>query len=237
MPSVAPRTTRAGTEPPAGARSTPIRHSRGARARLVAVVAVAFGGLALLTGCGHLSTHAGPHTTTVVQVVVPGSTTDESEAPRSSTSSAPQPAVVPAASGGSSGSRGYTCRPDEDICRFPDGSEVPNSYRCGVRCGETPTSADVQTAYGCAAGWITDARTCEGYGVEVSVSTRQEGPRPAPRPAPAPVAPSPTPPQPSAPRSQAQSPTPAQSPSTAGTGTGTGTTGRVDEVSDTTSGN
>lgn len=39
--------------------------------------------------------------------------------------------------------RGYTC--GEGGCRFPDGSEVPGYQRCGILCGEPPTSGDVQS--------------------------------------------------------------------------------------------
>lgn len=39
--------------------------------------------------------------------------------------------------------RGYTC--DTDGCRYPDGSEVPGDQRCGILCGEPPTSGDVQS--------------------------------------------------------------------------------------------
>ncbi|MGW0179809.1 hypothetical protein [Nocardia sp. NPDC003345] len=39
--------------------------------------------------------------------------------------------------------RGYTC--DDDGCRYPDGAEVPGAQRCGLLCGEPPTSGDVQS--------------------------------------------------------------------------------------------
>ncbi|WP_280402923.1 hypothetical protein [Nocardia carnea] len=39
--------------------------------------------------------------------------------------------------------RGYSC--DADGCRYPDGSEVPGAQRCGILCGEPPTSGDVQS--------------------------------------------------------------------------------------------
>ncbi|WP_280463090.1 hypothetical protein [Nocardia carnea] len=39
--------------------------------------------------------------------------------------------------------REYTCA--EDGCRYPDGSEVPGYQRCGILCGEPPTSGDVQS--------------------------------------------------------------------------------------------
>ncbi|MFI9511303.1 hypothetical protein [Nocardia sp. NPDC052566] len=41
--------------------------------------------------------------------------------------------------------RGYTC--DEDACRWPDGSNVPGAHRCGLLCGEPPTSGDVQSGF------------------------------------------------------------------------------------------
>jgi hypothetical protein len=40
--------------------------------------------------------------------------------------------------------RGYTCT---DVCRFPDGSIAPNYLRCGVLCGEPPTSGDIQSGF------------------------------------------------------------------------------------------
>lgn len=39
--------------------------------------------------------------------------------------------------------RGYTC--GDDGCRYPDGTEVPGAQRCGILCGEPPTSGDVQS--------------------------------------------------------------------------------------------
>ncbi|AVH23925.1 hypothetical protein C5E43_20955 [Nocardia cyriacigeorgica] len=39
--------------------------------------------------------------------------------------------------------RGYTC--DDTGCHYPDGSEVPGYQRCGLLCGEPPTSGDVQS--------------------------------------------------------------------------------------------
>ena len=37
-----------------------------------------------------------------------------------------------------------------DVCRLPDGSFVPNYQRCGVLCGEPPTSGDIQSGlYDC----------------------------------------------------------------------------------------
>nr|WP_296779085.1 hypothetical protein [Rhodococcus sp. (in: high G+C Gram-positive bacteria)] len=47
---------------------------------------------------------------------------------------------------GTTADRGYTC--DEVQCTNPDGSFVPNYQRCGVACGEPPTSGDVQ------GGWV-----------------------------------------------------------------------------------
>ena len=40
--------------------------------------------------------------------------------------------------------RNYTCT---DACRYPDGSFVPGYLRCGVLCGEPPTSGDVQSGF------------------------------------------------------------------------------------------
>ena len=40
--------------------------------------------------------------------------------------------------------RDYTCT---DVCRYPDGSDVPNYVRCGVLCGEPPTSGDIQSGF------------------------------------------------------------------------------------------
>ncbi|MBM9467290.1 hypothetical protein [Nakamurella leprariae] len=42
--------------------------------------------------------------------------------------------------------RGYSCY-DDDVCRWPDGSQVPNYQRCGLACGEPPTSGDLQSQY------------------------------------------------------------------------------------------
>ncbi|WP_227980671.1 hypothetical protein [Nocardia spumae] len=39
--------------------------------------------------------------------------------------------------------RGYTC--DDNGCRFPDGGPVPGYRRCGILCGEPPTSGDFQS--------------------------------------------------------------------------------------------
>lgn len=39
--------------------------------------------------------------------------------------------------------RGYTC--DDNGCHFPDGSAVPGYQRCGILCGEPPTSGDIQS--------------------------------------------------------------------------------------------
>ncbi len=39
--------------------------------------------------------------------------------------------------------RGYTCDAS-GVCRWPDGSPVIGADRCGQRCGEPPTSGDVQ---------------------------------------------------------------------------------------------
>lgn len=41
--------------------------------------------------------------------------------------------------------RGYTC--DDKDCHFPDGGPVPGYQRCGILCGEPPTSGDVQSGF------------------------------------------------------------------------------------------
>lgn len=44
--------------------------------------------------------------------------------------------------------RDYTC--DSETCHRSDGSAVPNYQRCGLLCGEPPTSGDVQSGlYDC----------------------------------------------------------------------------------------
>ncbi|NMN98264.1 hypothetical protein [Antrihabitans stalactiti] len=43
----------------------------------------------------------------------------------------------------SSVDRGYTC--DATACYWPNGERVINADRCGVRCGEPPTSGDKQS--------------------------------------------------------------------------------------------
>ncbi|BDT86924.1 hypothetical protein IU485_00375 [Nocardia cyriacigeorgica] len=44
--------------------------------------------------------------------------------------------------------RDYTC--DDSGCHYPDGSDVPGYKRCGLLCGEPPTSGDVQSGlYDC----------------------------------------------------------------------------------------
>ncbi|QCB51938.1 hypothetical protein E5720_16725 [Rhodococcus sp. PAMC28707] len=47
---------------------------------------------------------------------------------------------------GTTAGRGYTC--DDSGCTYPDGLTVPGYQRCGVGCGEAPTSGDVQ------GGWV-----------------------------------------------------------------------------------
>ncbi|UGT44207.1 hypothetical protein LTV02_12790 [Nocardia yamanashiensis] len=55
--------------------------------------------------------------------------------------------------------RQYTC--DEQACRWPDGSFVPNYQRCGILCGEPPTSGDIQSGlYDCFSTG-TDFEDCE----------------------------------------------------------------------------
>ncbi|MEV5648655.1 hypothetical protein AB0L57_10435 [Nocardia sp. NPDC052254] len=41
--------------------------------------------------------------------------------------------------------RKYTC--DDKGCTNPDGSTVPDYQRCGLLCGEPPTSGDVQSGF------------------------------------------------------------------------------------------
>lgn len=54
---------------------------------------------------------------------------------------------------------GYPYDPEEDR----NGDGVVNGYeRCGVRCGDAPTSGDIQTQHGCEQGYITGA-VCEPY--------------------------------------------------------------------------
>ncbi|MGQ4619355.1 hypothetical protein [Nocardia sp. R7R-8] len=44
--------------------------------------------------------------------------------------------------------RDYTC--DSDACHRPDGAAVPTYQRCGMLCGEPPTSGDIQSGrYDC----------------------------------------------------------------------------------------
>lgn len=44
--------------------------------------------------------------------------------------------------------RDYSC--DAVECHYPDGSDVPGYRRCGILCGEPPTSGDVQSGlYDC----------------------------------------------------------------------------------------
>ncbi|GAA5064441.1 hypothetical protein [Nocardia callitridis] len=55
--------------------------------------------------------------------------------------------------------RGYTC--GSDGCRWPDGSEVPDYRRCGLLCGEPPTSGDVQSGLADCFNEGTDFEECE----------------------------------------------------------------------------
>ncbi|MFF7941782.1 hypothetical protein ACFZC5_18875 [Nocardia gamkensis] len=55
--------------------------------------------------------------------------------------------------------RGYTC--DSDACHWPDGTAVPNYQRCGMLCGEPPTSGDRQSGlYDCVEAG-TEFEECE----------------------------------------------------------------------------
>lgn len=72
----------------------------------------------------------------------------------------PDPASVVQTPVGTTSTRGYSCTPDS--CYWPDGSFVIGADRCGIACGEPPTSGDIQTRSGCEAGYITDPLLC-GY--------------------------------------------------------------------------
>ncbi|MGN2641284.1 hypothetical protein ACTD5D_34985 [Nocardia takedensis] len=56
--------------------------------------------------------------------------------------------------------RGYSC--GDNGCRFPDGSEVPGYQRCGILCGEPPTSGDVQSGLAECFESGEDFEVCEG---------------------------------------------------------------------------
>ncbi|MER7453766.1 hypothetical protein ABTW96_26160 [Nocardia beijingensis] len=55
--------------------------------------------------------------------------------------------------------RDYTC--DSDTCHRPDGSAVPNYQRCGLLCGEPPTSGDVQSGLSDCFATGADFEECE----------------------------------------------------------------------------
>jgi len=74
----------------------------------------------------------------------------------------PDPDAVPSVPTGTTSTRGYSC--DASRCYWPDGTQVINADRCGLLCGEPPTSGDIQTQSGCEAGWITDPELCARYG-------------------------------------------------------------------------
>lgn len=74
----------------------------------------------------------------------------------------PDPNAAPAAPTGTTSDRGYSC--NSTGCYWPDGSPVINAERCGLMCGEPPTSGDIQTQYGCEEGYITDPSLCGAYG-------------------------------------------------------------------------
>lgn len=59
---------------------------------------------------------------------------------------------------GTTSTRGYSC--DSDGCYWPDGSNVAGADRCGVTCGEAPTSGEMQLKNGCQGGHITDPALC-----------------------------------------------------------------------------
>ncbi|MGI5218108.1 hypothetical protein [Nocardia sp. CA-290969] len=56
--------------------------------------------------------------------------------------------------------REYSC--DGDGCRYADGSEVPGYQRCGILCGEPPTSGDVQSGLAECFDSGTPFEECEG---------------------------------------------------------------------------
>ncbi|WP_188543698.1 hypothetical protein [Rhodococcoides trifolii] len=64
---------------------------------------------------------------------------------------------------GTTADRGYTCT--DAGCVYPDGSFVPGYQRCGVACGEPPTSGDVQ------GGWVD----CLNTGATIE-ECRENGP-------------------------------------------------------------
>lgn len=70
----------------------------------------------------------------------------------------PDPDAQSQLSVGTTSDRGYSCY--ETGCYWPNGSPVTNADRCGTRCGEPLTSAEIQTQHGCEAGYITDPELC-----------------------------------------------------------------------------
>ena len=87
------------------------------------------------------------------EIVLYRGSTPEVPAPATST---PAPAATPPTDtpstaaattskqpGPSLNARGYSC--DKTTCVYPDGSPVPGYKRCGVGCGEPPTSGDIQS--------------------------------------------------------------------------------------------
>lgn len=58
--------------------------------------------------------------------------------------------AAPSAPTGTTSDRGYSC--NSTGCYWPDGTPVINADRCGLLCGEPPTSGDIQTQHGCEEG-------------------------------------------------------------------------------------
>lgn len=74
----------------------------------------------------------------------------------------PDPDAVTHAPVGTTSDRGYSCY--DSGCYWPNGTPVIGADRCGTRCGEEPTSGEIQTRNGCEAGYITDPKLCAGAG-------------------------------------------------------------------------
>ena len=63
---------------------------------------------------------------------------------------------------GTTSDRGYSCY--QNGCVWPDGTPVIGADRCGMQCGEPPTSGELQTQHGCEAGYIDDPELCAAVG-------------------------------------------------------------------------
>lgn len=77
-----------------------------------------------------------------VTVIAPSATTSNvsptTVTPPAGATTNPSPTTAPTLN-----ARGYYC--NKTTCLYPDQSEVPDYKRCGVACGEPPTSADIQS--------------------------------------------------------------------------------------------